>query len=61
MLYLNVEAMNARNADLRRAAEGDRRHRASRAAHHAPSPEPRRRGRRLLRSSAAATVTRLAR
>jgi len=62
MLFINVEAVNARNADLRRAADQDRRHRAPRFAHSTPVPEPpRQRARRSLRASAVAAVTRTAR
>ena len=62
MLFINVEAVNARNAELRRAADRDRRHRAPRFAHHHRALKPpRRRARRPLRAAAAAVVTRVAR
>jgi len=62
MVFINVEAVNARNADLRRAADQDRRHRAPRFAHQGTVPEPpRRRARQSWRASAAAAVTRTAR
>ena len=62
MLFIHVEAFDQRNADLRRAAERDRRHRAPLAAHPGPGPKPpRRRTRRSIRSTAAAAVTRVAR
>ena len=55
MLFIHVEALNERNADLRRAADRDRRHDAPRVAHQGPGPEPpRRRARRSI--SAAATT-----
>jgi len=43
MLFIHVEALNERNADLRRAADRDRRHNAPRVAHQGPGPEPPRR------------------
>ena len=59
MLLIHVEALNARNADLRRAADRDRRRRAPRFAHPAPAPEsPRRRARQSIRATTAAVVTR---
>ena len=62
MLFIHVEALNARSADLRRAADHDRRRRAPRIAHAAPAPEPpRRRARRSIRATTAAVVTRAAR
>lgn len=62
MSFIQIEAVNARNAELRRVADRDRRHRAQRSAHTGPVPEPPpRRGRRPLRTVAAAAVTRVAR
>ena len=62
MSFIHVEAVSAHNAELRRAADRDRRHRAPRGAHRAPAPEhPPRRARRPLRAVAAAAVTRVAR
>ena len=62
MLFIHVEAVNQRSADLRRAADRARRHRAPLAAHPGPAPKPpRRRARRSIRSTAAAAVTRVAR
>ena len=62
MSFIHVEAVNARNAELRRAADRDRRHRAPRNAHAGPGPErPPGRARRPLRAVAAAAVTRVAR
>jgi hypothetical protein len=61
MLFLHVESANARSAELRRAAELARRHRAPRDAHHAPAPKPPGRARRSLRTTAVAAVTRVAR
>jgi len=61
MSFITVEAVSARNAELRRVAD---RHRAQRAAHHGPAPQrPPRPARRTLRTAAAAAaaVTRVAR
>jgi hypothetical protein len=60
MLSIPVEAINERNADLRRAAERDRRCRAAIVAHQAPAPEPpRRRARRTIRALATAAAGRV--
>ena len=61
MSFIQIEAVNARNAELRRVADADRRHRALRAAHQTPAERPPRRARRPLRAVAAAAVTRVAR
>jgi hypothetical protein len=61
MLFLHVELMNARNADLRRAADRERGERTAYAAHPARAPQPPLRARRSLRTTAAAVVTRAAR
>lgn len=62
MLFIHVEALNERNADLRRAADRDRRHRAARVAHQEPMPEPpRRRARRSFRAPAATGAGRVTR
>jgi hypothetical protein len=62
MLFINVEAVNARNSDLRRAADRDRLHRAPRTAHQGRAPQPRPpRARRSIRSSAVAAMSRVAR
>jgi hypothetical protein len=59
---MHVEAVNARNAELRRAADRAQRHRAPRFDHQGPVPQPRRRrARRPLRTAAAAVATRVAR
>jgi hypothetical protein len=54
MLFISVEAVNSRYADLRRAADEDRRHPVPRTGHGSTQPEPRRRRRR--RAIRAATV-----
>ncbi len=61
MLFLNVESMNEHNAQLRRAADRDRRHRAPRTVAQAPRRERPRRARRSMRSTAVAAMTRVAR
>jgi hypothetical protein len=62
MLFIHVEAANARSVDLRRAADRDRRHRAPDTAHQVPPPDPpRRRARRSARSSAASVAGRVTR
>ena len=61
MSFIHIEAVAARNAELRRVAEGERRHRALRAAHQTPAERPPKRVRRPLRTVAAAAVTRVAR
>ena len=61
MSFIHIEAVNARNAELRRAADRDRRHRGPRA-HQGHVPErPPGRARRPLRAVAAAAPTRVAR
>jgi hypothetical protein len=53
MLFIQVELVNARSAELRRAAERHRRNRAPSTAHQGPAPEPlRRRARRSIREAA---------
>ena len=62
MSFIHIEAVNARNAELRRAADRDRRHRGPRSAHQGRVPErPPGRARRPLRAAAAAAATRVAR
>ena len=62
MSFIHTAAVDARNAELRRVADLDRRHRAPRRAHPAAAPEPPPpRARRALRTVAAAAVTRVAR
>jgi len=62
MLFIHVEALNERNADLRRSADRDRSHRAPRVAHRGPSPQPpRRRAIRSFRDSAATVAGRVMR
>ena len=62
MSFIHIEAAEAHNAELRRAADRDRRHRAPRSAHGCPVPErPPRIPRRPLRAAAAAAVARVAR
>ena len=59
MWFINVEAANEHRADLRRAADRDRRHRAPRTVHPAAPVDPggtrRRRASRWGSSVAAAT------
>ena len=59
MWFINVEAANEHRADLRRAADRDRRHRAPRRGHPAPPADPgatrRRRASRWGSTVAAAT------
>ena len=61
MLFINVESAAAHRADLRRAADRDRRHGASRRVHPTPPVDPggtrRRRARRWGSTAAAVTRT----
>jgi hypothetical protein len=61
MLFLHAESMNARSAELQRAADRSRRDRGRRAAHPAATRGRSRRARRTLRSTAAAGGPRAAR
>lgn len=63
MLFISVESANEHRADLRRAADRDRRHRAPRTVHPAPPLDPggTRRRRASRWGSTVASVTRLAR
>jgi len=53
MSYIHVEAVNARNAELRRVAERDRRHRVTRRAHAAHRPTATQRSARRVRAAVA--------
>jgi hypothetical protein len=63
MWFINIEAANEHRADLRRAADRDRRHRAPRSVHQAPPGDPggTRRRRASRWSSTIAAATRIAR
>ena len=63
MLFIHVESANARSAELRRAADRDRRHRDSSTVHAARpiDPGPTRRRRASRWGSAGAAATRIAR
>jgi hypothetical protein len=62
MSFMHIAAVDARNAELRRVADLDRRSRAPRLVHPVAAPEPPPpRARRALRTVAAAAVTRVAR
>ncbi len=58
MLFINVEAVNARNAELRRTADRDRRHCAPQSVQAAPEPPPSHRPARRIRAAAAVAVAR---
>jgi hypothetical protein len=63
MYFINVEIANERRADLRRAADRDRRDRAPRSVHQAPPVDPggTRRRRASRWGSTVAAATRIAR
>ncbi len=63
MLFINVESADAHRAELRRAADRDRRHRWPRTVHPAPPVDPggTRRRRASRWGSTVATATRVTR